>query len=221
MPAASRHAKPKASANRFRAPIAAVVTLAGVATAFVFLHNGGAAAQPARREPAAAAAASSATASTLTADRMAADRVMANAVRRDGARQAARMAARARAAARRRHRAALAAARKAQRAQQAAAAAATPPPAPTPSPTTAPPSSGGDAADSALGVCVRDAEEGGSYAWGPGNGGGAYQFALGTWENYGGAADEFGVAGPAYQDQIFDNAVAAGGASNWTDYDGC
>ena len=38
---------------------------------------------------------------------------------------------------------------------------------------------------------------------------------------YGGAASEFGVAGPAYQDQIFDNAIAAGGASNWTNYDGC
>jgi muramidase (phage lysozyme) len=70
-------------------------------------------------------------------------------------------------------------------------------------------------------VCIRDAEEGGSYAWGPGNGGGAYQFLLGTWEHYGGAASEYGTAGPAYQDQIFNNAIAAGGASNWTDYDGC
>ena len=56
---------------------------------------------------------------------------------------------------------------------------------------------------------------------GRGNGGGAYQFVLGTWENYGGSASEYGVAGPAYQDQIFDNAIAAGGASNWTAYDGC
>jgi len=80
---------------------------------------------------------------------------------------------------------------------------------------------GGDAAHSALGNCIRNAEEGGSYAWGPGNGGGAYQFQLGTWEKYGGAASEYGVAGPAYQDQIFDNAIAAGGASNWTLYDGC
>jgi hypothetical protein len=44
---------------------------------------------------------------------------------------------------------------------------------------------------------------------------------IGTWETYGGAASEFGVAGPAYQDQIFNNAIAAGGASNWTAYDGC
>jgi len=83
------------------------------------------------------------------------------------------------------------------------------------------PSGGGDAASSPLGVCIRNAEEGGSYAWGPGNGGGAYQFQLSTWEAYGGAASEYGVAGPAYQDQIFDNAIAAGGASNWTNYDGC
>ena len=129
--------------------------------------------------------------------------------------------------AQRKHSAAVAATRHAkqvarQQAQQAAAQP-TPPPTPTVTPTPAPtPSdSGGDAAHSALGICIRNAEEGGSYAWGPGNGGGAYQFVIGTWENYGGAASEFGVAGAAYQDQIFDNAIAAGGASNWTDYDGC
>jgi hypothetical protein len=55
----------------------------------------------------------------------------------------------------------------------------------------------------------------------PAGGAGAYQFQLSTWERYGGAASEYGVAGPAYQDQIFDNAIAAGGASNWTAYDGC
>ncbi|HLJ98360.1 MAG TPA: hypothetical protein VKU39_00470 [Streptosporangiaceae bacterium] len=96
-----------------------------------------------------------------------------------------------------------------------------PAPRPTPSPSAPHVATGGDAAHSALGVCVRNAEEGGSYAWGPGNGGGAYQFLLSTWEAYGGAASEYGVAGPAYQDRIFDNAIAAGGASNWTAYDGC
>ena len=112
--------------------------------------------------------------------------------------------------------------------QQGLQASSTPTPSPTPaastgSGTTQPPPStgGGDAAHSALGECIRKAEEGGSYAWGPGNGGGAYQFVEGTWEHYGGAASEFGVAGPAYQDQIFNNAIAAGGASNWTAYDGC
>jgi hypothetical protein len=106
-----------------------------------------------------------------------------------------------------------------QAARQAAQAAAKP--TPTPSPAASSTSSGTDAAHSALGICIRNAEEGGSYAWGPGNGGGAYQFQIGTWEKYGGAAGEFGVAGPAYQDQIFDNAINAGGASNWTAYDGC
>jgi len=126
-------------------------------------------------------------------------------------------------AARRRHLAKLAAARRARRqtAQQQPAAQPAPALAPAPSAAPAPSSGGGDAASSALGICIRNAEEGGSYAWGPGNGGGAYQFLLGTWEKYGGAASEYGVAGPAYQDQIFDNAIAAGGASNWTSYDGC
>jgi pyruvate/2-oxoglutarate dehydrogenase complex dihydrolipoamide acyltransferase (E2) component len=127
---------------------------------------------------------------------------------------------------RRKYLARLAAARAAKKkaAAQAAAAArqqATAKPTASASPAPSTTSSGTDAAHSALGVCIRNAEEGGSYAWGPGNGGGAYQFVLGTWENYGGAASEFGVAGPAYQDQIFDNAIAAGGASNWTAYDGC
>jgi hypothetical protein len=122
-------------------------------------------------------------------------------------------------AAQRRHLAKLAAARRARR--QAAQQQATAQPSPAPSAAPAPSSGGGDAASSPLGICIRNAEEGGSYAWGPGNGGGAYQFLLGTWEKYGGAASEYGVAGPAYQDQIFDNAIAAGGASNWTSYDGC
>ena len=126
------------------------------------------------------------------------------------ARLAAARVAKKKAAAQAAARAAAAAA--AQRAAAKPAASASPAPSTT---------SSTDAAHSPLGVCIRNAEEGGSYAWGPGNGGGAYQFVLGTWENYGGAASEFGVACPAYQDQIFDNAIAAGGASNWTAYDGC
>ena len=124
-------------------------------------------------------------------------------------------------AAQRRHLAKLAASRRARRQAAQQQAAAQPSPNPTPSAAPAPSSGGGDAASSPLGVCIRNAEEGGSYAWGPGNGGGAYQFLLGTWEKYGGAASEYGVAGPAYQDQIFDNAIAAGGASNWTSSVGC
>ena len=181
-------------------PVVAAATLTGVAAAFVSLQGGPTAPQPSHRAlPATAAEAS------FTGGRV------APAVRSDVAAAKARTA---------RHvkRMHLEQQRAAQQAQQAAAAAPPASPAPAASP---PPVSGGNAADSALGICIRNAEEGGSYAWGPGNGGGAYQFALGTWEAYGGAASEFGVAGPAYQDQIFDNAIAAGGASNWTAYDGC
>jgi hypothetical protein len=212
MPAASRHAKPKAPVNKLRAVVAAVATLAGVAAAFVFLHGGSATPGPSHHPVAVTSAGSGLADNRVTA-----------AVHHAVASVETRTAQRATTVARQRHRAALAAAR--QQAAQRAAAQPTPSPAPTPTaspvPAPAPSSGGGNAASSALGVCIRNAEEGGSYAWGPGNGGGAYQFLLGTWEHYGGAASEYGSAGPAYQDQIFDNAIAAGGASNWTDYDGC
>jgi hypothetical protein len=205
MPAAPRHAKPSKPVTRRGAPILAAATLAGVAAAFVFLHGGSAAAKPAH-----GATPVTSTASGFTSDYLAVDaaRAVVARMKRESAR-----------AARHKHLARLAAARRARRqaAQQPAAAQ----PSPTPSAAPTPSSGGGDAASSPLGVCIRNSEEGGSYAWGPGNGGGAYQFLLGTWEKYGGAASEYGVAGPAYQDQIFDNAIAAGGASNWTAYDGC
>ncbi len=229
MPAAPRHAKLKTPATRLGAPVVAAAALAGVAAAFVSLQGGSAAPRPSRDAIPVTSAGSGLTGYQMT-----------TAVRRDAA---ALEAGAVRRTARRRHLAALAAARHAQQAaqqaqqaaqqqaQQAAqqqaqqAAAPSPPPSPSPSPspspTPTPSSGGGDAASSQLGICIRNAEEGGSYAWGPGNGGGAYQFQLGTWETYGGAAGEYGVAGPAYQDQIFDNAIAAGGASNWTNYDGC
>ncbi len=206
MSAVARHAKPRTSAARLAAPVVAAATLAGVAAAFVSLHGGGSVA-PGPSDF--AAPATSAGSAGFTSDRV------ATAIHRDVATLEARIVRRAQRAARSRHLAALAAARLAQ--QQAPPATAQPGPAPAPPPS----SGGGDAANSPLGVCIRDAEEGGSYAWGPGNGGGAYQFLLGTWEKYGGAASEYGVAGPAYQDQIFDNAIADGGASNWTNYDGC
>ena len=228
MPAASRHAKPKTRVIRLGAPVVAAATLAGVAVAFVFLEGGSAAPRPSRH-----AIPVTSIVTTTSAGSVSADDPMTTFVRRDLAVLAARMIQRSRTAARRRHLAALAAARLAQQqaaqqqaaqqqAQQAAAQPPPPSPSPSPSPSTpAPSSGGGDAASSPLGICIRNAEEGGSYAWGPGNGGGAYQFQLGTWETYGGAASEYGVAGAAYQDQIFDNAIAAGGASNWTNYDGC
>src|SRR5215472_2777991 len=207
MPAAPRHAKPGKPATRRGAPVVAAATLAGVAAAFVFLHSGSAAARPSH----------DAGPVTSTTSRLTSDYGMA-----DGSRRIiARMVGQSARAAQRRHLAKLAAARRARRQAAQQQAAAQPSPSPTSSAAPAPSSGGGDAASSPLGICIRNAEEGGSYAWGPGNGGGAYQFALGTWEKYGGAASEYGVAGPAYQDQIFDNAIATGGASNWTSYDGC
>jgi uncharacterized protein (DUF305 family) len=218
MPPAPRHSRPKAPvkpAVKIGVPVLAAATLAGVAAAFVFL-TGGSAGSAAAASSSHSSVSAAAAASSLTSDDMMIDvhhQVAARTVR-DKARTIRRHYLAKVAAAR------LAAKKAAEQAarQQAAAAAAKP----TSSPSPAPSSAGGtDAAHSSLGVCIRNAEEGGSYAWGPGNGGGAYQFVLGTWEHYGGAASEYGVAGPAYQDQIFDNAIAAGGASNWTAYDGC
>jgi Transglycosylase-like domain len=205
MPAAPRHAKPSKPVTRRGAPVAAAATLTGVAAAFVFLHGGSAAAGPSHHAMPVQSAMPGFTSDYVTAD-----------VRRAVVARMARESAR---AAQRRHLAKLAAARRARRQAAQQQAAAQPSPAPSAAPTSS--GGGGDAASSPLGVCIRNSEEGGSYAWGPGNGGGAYQFLLGTWEKYGGAASEYGVAGPAYQDQIFDNAIAAGGASNWTSYDGC
>jgi hypothetical protein len=239
MPEAPRHAKLKQpatrqkSATRLWVPVMAAATLTGVAAAFAFLPG----VSPAPRHATArAASAQAVTAAASSGSDVASyqvtaaiHRVTAALEARSFQRIAQQAAARAaQRAARRKHLAALAAARLAQQqAAQQQAAQSPPPPSPspsstpTPTPTPTATSAGGDAASSPLGVCIRNAEEGGSYAWGPGNGGGAYQFQLGTWETYGGAASEYGVAGPAYQDQIFDNAIAAGGASNWTAYDGC
>ena len=221
MPPAPRHSRPKTPrkpAVKIGVPVLAAATLAGVAAAFVFL-TGGSTGSAASTSSSHSSISVASAASSLTSDNMMIDvhhQVAARTVR-DKARTIRRnylaRLATARLAAKK---AAEQAAKQQQ--QQAAAAAAKP----TASPSPAPSSTGStDAAHSPLGVCIRNAEEGGSYAWGPGNGGGAYQFVLGTWENYGGSASEFGVAGPAYQDQIFDNAIAAGGASNWTAYDGC
>jgi LysM repeat protein len=50
---------------------------------------------------------------------------------------------------------------------------------------------------------------------------GLYQFSYSTWVAYGGNAADFGHATVAEQNQVFDNAIAAGGESNWAPYDGC
>ena len=220
MPAAPRHAKHKAPgtrlgalapSTRLGALAVAAAALAGGAAAFAFLYGGSAAPRPLHDAMPVTSSQSGVTSYQMTTSMHRAAAVLeARAARRTARRRhlAARLAQRQ-------------AAQQAQQAQQAAAPPPSPTPSPSPSETPAPSSGGGDAASSPLGVCIRNAEEGGSYAWGPGNGGGAYQFQLSTWEAYGGAASEYGVAGPAYQDQIFDNAIAAGGASNWTLYDGC
>ena len=50
---------------------------------------------------------------------------------------------------------------------------------------------------------------------------GLYQFSASTWAAYGGSPADFGNASVAEQNQVFDNAIAAGGQSNWSAYDGC
>src|SRR5262245_34750441 len=164
MPAAPRHAKPRKPATRRRVPAAAAVTLAGVAAAFVFLHGGSPAPKPSHDAFADTSAAAGLAAGQLTvAHRHDVAAAKALTAKRDTAR---RNRARQRAAQR--------------QAQQAA------PQSPPPSAAPPPVLGGGDPAHSALGICIRNSEQGGSYAWGPGNGGGAYQFLLSTWEKYGG-----------------------------------
>jgi hypothetical protein len=50
---------------------------------------------------------------------------------------------------------------------------------------------------------------------------GLYQFSKGTWEAYGGSSADFGHASASEQTRVFDNAMAQGGESNWSPYDGC
>ena len=50
---------------------------------------------------------------------------------------------------------------------------------------------------------------------------GLYQFSQATWVAYGGSAGSFGNASVAEQNQVFSNALAQGGQSNWSAYDGC
>jgi LysM repeat protein len=50
---------------------------------------------------------------------------------------------------------------------------------------------------------------------------GLYQFSASTWAEYGGNPADFGDASISEQNQVFDNAMAAGGEYNWSPYDGC
>jgi LysM repeat protein len=50
---------------------------------------------------------------------------------------------------------------------------------------------------------------------------GLYQFSASTWAAYGGNPADFGHASAAEQNAVFAAALAAGGQSNWSPYDGC
>jgi LysM repeat protein len=50
---------------------------------------------------------------------------------------------------------------------------------------------------------------------------GLYQFSASTWAAYGGSPADFGNASVSEQNAVFNNAIAQGGQSNWSAYDGC
>ena len=73
-----------------------------------------------------------------------------------------------------------------------------------------------------FGQCVVAAESGGNAQVMNSSGHyGLYQFSASTWAAYGGSPADFGNASVAEQNQVFANALAAGGESNWSAYDGC
>jgi len=74
----------------------------------------------------------------------------------------------------------------------------------------------------AFGQCVVQRESGGNAQVMNSSGHyGLYQFSASTWAEYGGNPAEFGNATVTEQNQVFANAMAAGGQSNWAPYDGC
>jgi transglycosylase-like protein len=77
-------------------------------------------------------------------------------------------------------------------------------------------------ASSSFEACVIARESGGNTQVMNGSGHyGLYQFSESTWVAYGGSAADFGHASAAEQHRVFSNAVAQGGQSNWSPYDGC
>ena len=89
-------------------------------------------------------------------------------------------------------------------------------------PTTAPAQSASTGSTSSFQACVIAAESGGNPQVMNSSGHyGLYQFSASTWAEYGGNPADFGDASVAEQNQVFDNAIAAGGESNWSLYDGC
>jgi hypothetical protein len=82
-------------------------------------------------------------------------------------------------------------------------------------------SSGGTPGGS-FGQCVVEHESGGDAQVMNSSGHyGLYQFSASTWAEYGGNPADFGNASVTEQNQVFANALAAGGQSNWAQYDGC
>jgi hypothetical protein len=86
---------------------------------------------------------------------------------------------------------------------------------------TAPVSSGYSVSSSFQACVIRTESGGNAQIWNASGHYGLYQFAAGTWAAYGGNPADFGHASAAEQTQVFDNAIAAGGQSNWSLYDGC
>jgi LysM repeat protein len=83
-------------------------------------------------------------------------------------------------------------------------------------------SSAGSYPGGAFGACVVAHESGGNAQIMNSTGHyGLYQFSESTWVAYGGSPADFGHASVAEQNQVFANALAAGGESNWAPYDGC
>ena len=73
-----------------------------------------------------------------------------------------------------------------------------------------------------FGECVVSRESGGNTQVMNGSGHyGLYQFSAATWAAYGGNPADFGHASTAEQNQVFATALARGGQSNWSAYDGC
>jgi LysM repeat protein len=88
--------------------------------------------------------------------------------------------------------------------------------------TTARSASSSTGSSSSFQACVIAAESGGNAQVMNSSGHyGLYQFSAATWAAYGGNPADFGHASVAEQNRVFDNAIAAGGESNWAPYDGC
>jgi len=80
----------------------------------------------------------------------------------------------------------------------------------------------GGAAGGSFGACVIARESGGQAQVMNSSGHyGLYQFSASTWAEYGGSPADFGHASAAEQNQVFATALASGGQSNWSAYDGC